>query len=143
MCGKYGNGLSRTLALLLVLLVLSPLSLSADVVLTDAEYGTLMKKLERAQDSLTKQEQDLKKLESELTKAKSTMQKQEKALSEAKSLQEKSSEKINQLQQTLETASKSLKKLKSEQRAAKAKAFCIGAAVGAVGGLAGGYYLTR
>ena len=150
MCGKCGNGLSRTLALLLVLLVLSPLSLSADVVYTQAQVAALNLHLDELEKELKSAKQKLKEQGNQLSDAKIysyeleiKLSKLRKELSEAKTSLEKLKKDSTGQKDTLNQLEKSLQQERKQNRLGKAKAFCIGAAIGVVGGLAGGYYLTR
>lgn len=108
----------------------------ADVVLTDEEAAALRTSLMTARKELTEQQKQIGKLQS-------TLESQRNELQSARAQLQKSQTETEALKQDLTKLSKSWKEQKKEARWGKIKAFCIGAVIGAAGGLAGGYYLTR
>lgn len=133
MCGTK----SRTFWLLLAALLLQPCSSSwGAVVLTDEQETALNQHLDELEKEAKEQKSTIKELKNQLAEAKSELESAKKELTE-------SNRALNEVKDTSVQLEKYLKKEKREARLDKAKAFCIGLAIGAAGGLAGGYYLTR
>lgn len=108
----------------------------ADVVLTDQEASQLKMSLQTAKKELTEQQNTIERLQS-------TLETQKSDLKSAREQLEKSQSETEMLKQDLTKLSASWKEQKKEARWGKVKAFAIGLVIGAAGGLAGGYYLTR
>ena len=128
---------SKIFLLALAAFLLLPCCCSwADVVLTDEEAAALRTSLMTARKELTEQQKQIGKLQS-------TLESQRNELQSARAQLLKSQTETEALKQDLTKLSKSWKEQKKEARWGKIKAFTIGLVIGAAGGLAGGYYLTR
>lgn len=108
----------------------------ADVVLTDEEATALKASLQTAKKELTEQQNTIERLQS-------TLETQKSDLKSAREQLEKSQSETEMLKQDLTKLSAFWKEQKKEAMWGKVKAFAIGLVIGAAGGLAGGYYLTR
>ena len=134
MCGNFGRRLRTAPLILLALLLLSPFSCWADVVLTDQEATALKQSLMTAKSELKEQRQQIEKLQQQLNGAKAELTTASEAL-------ERSRTETEALKDQLTKLSGSLKERKREERKVRTKALFIGLGIGIVGGAAGGFYL--
>lgn len=115
----------------------------ADVVLTDQEWTQLKMSLMTADGQLQKAQNELKESDRKLAAAEQKLQTANERLEKAEKESAELQKELKAQEERFGRLSTSWKEQKKEARRGKVKAFCIGAAAGLVGGLAGGYYLTR
>jgi len=139
MCGLK----SKTLWLALAVLLLLPCYSFSSVTLTDEEAIQLNQELENSKKELNGLREKLSEQKTQLSEAKNELTQAKNELSNAKDSLTKSQKELEGQKDTLKQLRQSLKEQQREARWKKVKAFCIGLAVGAVGGIAGGYYLAR
>ena len=133
---RYGAGLRAMLAWCLLLLACCSPTCAADVVLTDQEATALKASLMNADRALAEAQSELERSEKKLQTAEQKLQKLEKE-------SEKLEQELQEQEKMLGQLSTSLKLQKREAAVGKVKAWCIGFAIGAAGGIIGGYCLAR
>ena len=140
---RYGTGSRTMLAWCLLLLACCSPTCAADKVLTDEEWTILNQSLTTSDEALAKAQERLEKSDEKLAKAEQRLLTAEQKLEKAESKSAKLEQRSQEQEQEIKLLSKSCKKQKREAAVGKVKAWCIGFAIGAAGGIIGGYCLAR